>query len=643
MTSNTIHEDELTPVDLKRDTDITAEMMERWEAYWSLCKMIQENDWKGVEDFVGDHPEALTVEISHSGQAIFEYIVIFIRDDMEGAACLIDKLASKVDPRILEQKSHPGMTVLSLCAILGNTSVSKVLVKYCRNLPNVRSNDNWLPVHNAAVYGHKDTVKYLVQVTAEENLLGSDGAALISCLVRSKLYDVALDFLKRYPKMGRDHISSRNVVLGTLALKPLAFESGNQLGPLQRFLYNCIPVEKEKISGIDQTSKNRSAGVDVENAIVRSKKYSTKSTSFRSLPKIDTIFGGLCKDLHMMFWNAIILLFPCIKVIQEQKLAHQQTTEIVRMICDGVVWNDPHFLELSLLSAASFGISEFVNELIMANNGFIYMVNNEGHNIFLLAVLHRQENIFNLIYGFLHHSHALNRADNLGNNILHLAGRLVPSSKVPGAALQMQRELHWFKAIENLLPAWLHEEKNFDGKTPREVFTESHEKLVKEGEKWMKDTAQSCTIAVTLIITVVFAAAFTVPGGNNNGGQPIFLKEKSFLIFTIADALALFSSTTSLLMFLGILTSRYSEEDFLVSLPRKLIIGLITLFFSIATMMVAFGATIYIILSQPWKWVIIPIALLGCLPVTLFTLLQFPLLLDMVLSTYGPSIFHPVK
>ena len=156
-------------------------------AYWSLCKMIQENDWKGVEDFVGDHPEALTAEISYT-MTIFHHIIKFIRHDVEGAACLIDKLASKVDPRILEQKSHPGMTVLSLCAILGNTSVSKVLVKYCRNLPNVRSNDNWLPVHNAAVYGHKDTVKYLVQVTAEENLLGSDGAALISCLVRSKLY-----------------------------------------------------------------------------------------------------------------------------------------------------------------------------------------------------------------------------------------------------------------------------------------------------------------------------------------------------------------------------------------------------------------------------------------------------------------------
>ena len=38
--------------------------------------------------------------------------------------------------------------------------------------------------------------------------------------------------------------------------------------------------------------------------------------------------------------------------------------------------------------------------------------------------------------------------DNSGNNMLHMAGFLAPSSqlsRIPGAALQMQRELQWFK------------------------------------------------------------------------------------------------------------------------------------------------------------------------------------------------------
>ncbi|KAJ0075268.1 hypothetical protein Patl1_33692 [Pistacia atlantica] len=207
----------------------------------------------------------------------------------------------------------------------------------------------------------------------------------------------------------------------------------------------------------------------------------------------------------------------------------------------------------------------------------------------------------------------------------------------------MQRELQWFKAVENYVHPSFQAQRNEFNKTPREVFTEEHEGLVRDGEKWMKDTAQSYTFVAALIITVVFAAAFTVPGGNNNSGIPNFSQERPFIIFIASDALALFSSTTSLLMFLGILTSRYSEEDFLVALPKKLMFGLVTMFFSIASMIVAFGATVYLFLSHPWKWVIFPISVLGCVPVTLFGLLQFPVLLEIYSSTYRSSILQPSK
>ncbi|KAJ0008165.1 hypothetical protein Pint_29098 [Pistacia integerrima] len=205
----------------------------------------------------------------------------------------------------------------------------------------------------------------------------------------------------------------------------------------------------------------------------------------------------------------------------------------------------------------------------------------------------------------------------------------------------MQRELQWFKAVESYVHPSFRVQRNQLNKTPREVFTEEHEGLVRDGEKWMKDTAQSYTFVAALIITVVFAAAFTVPGGNNNSGIPNFSQERPFIIFIASDALALFSSTTSLLMFLGILTSRYSEEDFLVALPKKLMFGLVTMFFSIASMIVAFGATIIIL--SPGKLVIIPIALLCCIPVTLFALFQFPLLVEIYSATYRSTIFKALK
>ncbi|KAK9287100.1 hypothetical protein L1049_015511 [Liquidambar formosana] len=191
-----------------------------------------------------------------------------------------------------------------------------------------------------------------------------------------------------------------------------------------------------------------------------------------------------------------------------------------------------------------------------------------------------------------------------------------------------------------IFPLYKHAQNN-NKKIAWEVFMEEHKELVESGEKWMKVTSNSCMLVATLIATVVFAAAFTVPGGNaNNNGVPIFLNRNFFILFAISDALALFSSYTSLLIFLSILTSRYAEEDFLESLPKRLINGLASLFFAIVTMMIAFTATLSIVLGEKWKWACIPIAIGACFPMNLFAIHQLPLFVQIIQSTYGFGIFH---
>ena len=82
-------------------------------------------------------------------------------------------------------------------------------------------------------------------------------------------------------------------------------------------------------------------------------------------------------------------------------------------------------------------------------------------------------------------------------------------------------------------------------------------------------------LVATLIAIVIFAAAYTVLGGVDNGtGAPIFIRDQWFFIFVISDAAALFSSLASIIMFLSILTSCYAENDFLISLPTRLMFGL---------------------------------------------------------------------
>ena len=182
--------------------------------------------------------------------------------------------------------------------------------------------------------------------------------------------------------------------------------------------------------------------------------------------------------------------------------------------------------------------------------------------------------------------------------------------------------------------------ENKENKTAKMVFTDAHKALVVEGEKWMKDTATSCTIAAALIATIAFAAAITVPGGNNGAnGLPILSNETAFFVFAISNAMSLFTSSTSLLMFLSILTSTYAEEDFLHALPKRLIIGLVTLFISITAMMVAFVSIVYLLFGYNKRWVLISTVLSAILTIYTFVSLQFSLLQDLFTSTYGGGIF----
>ena len=193
--------------------------------------------------------------------------------------------------------------------------------------------------------------------------------------------------------------------------------------------------------------------------------------------------------------------------------------------------------------------------------------------------------------------------------------------------------------MESIAPTKVRVSINKEGLTPRQLFLKNHEDMMSKGEKWLKDTVSSCTVVGALIVTIMFAAAFTVPGGNDqNKGFPIFINEKLFMVFIVSVALSLFSSTTSVLMFLGIFTSRYAEEDFLKSLPTKMIIGLLTLLFSIPAMIVAFSAALLLMLRGQ-SWILLPVIFLASIPVTLFVLMQFPLLVVMAISTYRPRIF----
>lgn len=193
--------------------------------------------------------------------------------------------------------------------------------------------------------------------------------------------------------------------------------------------------------------------------------------------------------------------------------------------------------------------------------------------------------------------------------------------------------------IEKLVHPIMKETPNVWGKTAEDLLMEQHKDLLDKGEQWMKDTASSCMVVAALIATIMFAAAFTVPGGNNSDtGIPIFIKDESFLVFAVSDALSLIFSTTSLLTFLSILTARYAIEDFLEHLPGLLIRGLGFLFLAIVAMMIAFAASFFIIVREGSKPVAISVIVWASIPAVAYAVLQLPLYIQMRRSMY--SIFQ---
>nr|GEX03520.1 ankyrin repeat-containing domain, PGG domain protein [Tanacetum cinerariifolium] len=333
--------------------------------------------------------------------------------------------------------------------------------------------------------------------------------------------------------------------------------------------------------------------------------------------------------------------------VKDTSQIYEDAKNLLNEVCWKIAKKDPRNFRRcysSTFEATRRNASTFIRIIMSEFPDAILSTNEDGHNFIQYSVINRSEKIYNLLYEMSEHKNIYKTIkDYSGNNLLHLAARLAPTNKlnlISGAALQIQRELQWFKEVERFACPLNRIQKNSDDETPQMVFTREHKDMVIEGENWIKKTAESYTITAALIVTIVFAAAITVPGGNNqDSGTPIFSNNIAFRVFAISDAISLFTAVTSLLMFLSILTARFAEQDFLFKLPTKLIIGLTMLFLSTTAMIIAFGATLFLVFGQNNLLMLIPIGALTCLPITSFVTLQFPLILELISATYCGGIF----
>ena len=138
------------------------------------------------------------------------------------------------------------------------------------------------------------------------------------------------------------------------------------------------------------------------------------------------------------------------------KLAYSQSLELLSRMKDQILISNTQQRMTggvygTIVRAIKEGIFEFVFEIVKADPQNLWTHDEKSTNIFSVAVQYRHAKIFSLVYDLdAKHAVASSCDSFYSNNLVHMAGMSAPSTSIadiPGAALQMQRELQWFKVI----------------------------------------------------------------------------------------------------------------------------------------------------------------------------------------------------
>ncbi|XP_054814085.1 uncharacterized protein LOC129314628 [Prosopis cineraria] len=585
--------------------------------YMAICA----NNWNSAKAFLDENPSALTAKITPSGKTALHVAVLF------GHVTIVEELLKLVPPKFLETADDFGNTPLVIATITGITQVAEFLVNKNDSILGIANSTDELPLTLAFLNGHQQMGRYLYSVTPFKFLHPQNstlqGPMLLHCCLQTQCFDIALHLLKKCQELLFVSDKEGWKPIYGIATMNSALTSPSDLVFWKQLVFHYIDINSTPSSNRDR---------------LPTRQQDTSGSAH---------VGNLTRPGHRLLQQLISFTYYLIgiKKLQELKSLHAQADEILRLVCKNASKRDQvSVFADALFLAAKEGNVKFVVQISQANPDLLLIGDSSYQNMFCYAVKHRQAGVFSLIHGLRFKDVIVSSKDKNGNTLLHLAAAQAPVhvlKRIYGPTLQMQRELQWFKEVEGLIPPTIRGARNKDGMSAEELFRKSHKYLMKHGEEWIKATSSSCSVVGGLIVTIMFAVAFTVPGGNDQTfGYPLFIKQQFFKVFLFSTILSLLSSSTSVLMFLAILTSHYSEEKFLKSIPTKLMLGLSSLFISILSMMIAFLSTIRLMLKHTnYSWGLLPIIILASVPVFLFVLSQFPLLLHTAFCTYG-NIFN---
>ncbi|KAL5773204.1 hypothetical protein ACOSQ2_013128 [Xanthoceras sorbifolium] len=514
----------------------------------------------------------------------------------------------------MDLKNLNGSTVLHEAAVNRNIEAVKLLFrKYGGGTLLTKNKYGETPLFTAAAFGSTEVVKYLAsqpnQMTGDGKQLieihqirdDGRGTSILYVAIRGQHFDTALELLRLDESLAGLKNRKGMTGLQLLAGMPSAFRSGCRMGAWKLLFYTCMPTSTDLPVG---------GGGDVEAADNHVDQVHSRDLESSQRHNCRCRFSlNLCKGR--------------LGKVQKEKRKHKFAFELAKKLIEKDttwlsiedqaselvegpeeqtiaeehedIWEDHDHTAVAnrstsssafamgtsrqvpspLLLAAAVGIMEIVKEMIRYCPQAVAHVNYKNQNILHVAAMYRQKEVFRVVDWMKvpMHSRLAQEFDIDGYTILHRIADMehYTGGTRPGPAYQLQEELQWFNRVEKMMPSHYGLFKDVvHRKTPEELLNETHQKQLEEARDYIKMTAQACSTVAVLISTVVYAAAYTLPGGNNQHGRPMFENSSAFALFTVTDYIAVGCSLTSVVMFLSILVPPLQLRDFHHTLPRTL-------------------------------------------------------------------------
>ncbi|KAH7861435.1 hypothetical protein Vadar_026143 [Vaccinium darrowii] len=438
-----------------------------------------------------------------------------------GNILLLKQLLNENPGLVLNLTPHEN-TPLHIAARFGNKNVVSEIYNRQQSLLSQPNLDGDTPLHVAAIVGHFTTVCFLV-----EEILSSSSRDIENRPKRG------IEMLRLRNKMNNTvlHEAVRNHHLGVaeflIMVDPKLACFVNNMGesPLYAAARDgMLKIVSRLLMEAPSLAHGGYDGQTALHAAVIERHYDVMEVLVRAKPQLITETDHLGRT--PLYYAA--------------SLGDPRTVQRLLQLDTATVYTPDKEGRSPLHVAASKGHTNVLNVIIHHCPDSGGLLNLIGRNILHVAVLSGKLNVVRYVLERIELEGLINQADNEGNTPLHLATK--------ERKTQIKRYLMWDRRADPRAKNNMGVMAIDNGNSIGNIFSSESEELEAANKmQTYKQMGHTLLMVATLIATVTFAAAFTMPGGFNNNlgpdqGLALLQSHENLRWFIISDSIAMSTS-----------------------------------------------------------------------------------------------------